>query len=167
MIKTNKKGFTLVELLAVIVILGVLLLIAVPSVTNIIEGSKKKTFVSAAKLSAENIETLVSVNDYTGTCFLEMDDTDIPLERGDYGDINGIVLVEGGDVKVYAYDGATGTAIFDKTLKQMSSSTFAPTNESAATTLAKVKAKATSYFDTSGNIKKDASNNNLINKCSF
>ena len=39
--KNNKKGFTLVELLAVIVILGILLLVAVPSVSNIIKSSKQ------------------------------------------------------------------------------------------------------------------------------
>ena len=37
----KRKGFTLVELLAVIVILAVIALIATPAVLNIIEDSKK------------------------------------------------------------------------------------------------------------------------------
>ena len=42
----NKKGFTLVELLAVIVILGLLMAIAIPSVTKYITQSRIKTLVS-------------------------------------------------------------------------------------------------------------------------
>jgi len=37
----NEKGFTLVELLAVIVILGIIAAIAVPSIAGIIDNSKK------------------------------------------------------------------------------------------------------------------------------
>ena len=40
-IKNNKYGFTLVELLAVIVILAIILVIAVPKVISIIEDVKK------------------------------------------------------------------------------------------------------------------------------
>ena len=39
------KGFTLVELLAVIVILGIIMVIAIPNVLNTLEISKKKTFL--------------------------------------------------------------------------------------------------------------------------
>ena len=39
----NKKGFTLVELLAVIVILALIALIAYPNVTKIISGAKENT----------------------------------------------------------------------------------------------------------------------------
>lgn len=41
----NKKGFTLVELLAVIVVLTVLILMAVPKVVKVINNSKKSTFI--------------------------------------------------------------------------------------------------------------------------
>lgn len=45
----NKRGFTLVELLAVITVLGLLLILAVPKVNSIINDSKKKTFLGEAQ----------------------------------------------------------------------------------------------------------------------
>lgn len=42
----NEKGLTLVELLAVIVILGIIAAIAVPAIGNIIENSRAKALVS-------------------------------------------------------------------------------------------------------------------------
>ena len=46
----NKKGFTLVELLVVIVILGVIMSIAIPSITSSIERSKDKQKTQIIKL---------------------------------------------------------------------------------------------------------------------
>ncbi len=46
----NKKAFTLIELLAVIVILGILLGIAIPRVSQYINDSRKKSFASQAEL---------------------------------------------------------------------------------------------------------------------
>ena len=49
----KKKGFTLVELLAVIVILAVILVIAVPQIMSVIESARKGSIESTAKLIAE------------------------------------------------------------------------------------------------------------------
>ena len=46
----NKKGFTLVELLAVIVILAVILIIAVPQIQSVIKDSKTSTLKNTLKL---------------------------------------------------------------------------------------------------------------------
>ena len=48
--RLNKKGFTLVELLVVIVILGVIMSIAIPSITSSIERSKDKQRTQIIKL---------------------------------------------------------------------------------------------------------------------
>ncbi|WP_173106992.1 prepilin-type N-terminal cleavage/methylation domain-containing protein [Bacillus sp. KH172YL63] len=44
----NEKGYTLVELLAVIVILGIIAVIAILAINNIIDKSKKQAFVANA-----------------------------------------------------------------------------------------------------------------------
>jgi len=52
----NKKGFTLVELLAVIVILAIILVIAVPKITKTIDETRNGAFISSAKLIAASAE---------------------------------------------------------------------------------------------------------------
>ena len=52
----KKKGFTLVELLAVIVILAVILVMAVPQIMSVIESARKGSIESTAKLIAEGAE---------------------------------------------------------------------------------------------------------------
>ena len=58
--KLNKKGFTLVELLAVIVILAVVMLVAITAIGPIMERANKGTFSSSAQIvlaGAENAYT--------------------------------------------------------------------------------------------------------------
>lgn len=52
----NKKGFTLLELLAVIVILGVIMLIAVPAISNVQTNNKKKAAIDNALTVLKGIE---------------------------------------------------------------------------------------------------------------
>ena len=48
--RINNKAFTLIELLAVIVILAIVLAIAIPSISSVIDNSEKSSFVSSTKL---------------------------------------------------------------------------------------------------------------------
>ena len=70
----NNKGFTLVETIAVIIILGVVLSIAVPSITNVVKSTNKnrmisdaETFISEVKeyVESDTIGTTPSDNKYT------------------------------------------------------------------------------------------------------
>lgn len=54
--KNNKKGFTLVELLAVIVVLAIIMLIAVNSVLPLITDARKGAFESSVKIIFEGAE---------------------------------------------------------------------------------------------------------------
>ena len=45
----NKKGFTLVELLAVIAILAILVIIALPNVINMYTKTQKEAFLTETK----------------------------------------------------------------------------------------------------------------------
>ena len=54
----NKKGFTLIELIGVITILGILLLITVPAVTGIIYESKESVYTDNVKTMITEVESL-------------------------------------------------------------------------------------------------------------
>lgn len=45
----NKKGFTLVELLGVIVILSIIMLIAIPNVTAVLDRTKRDSYIADCK----------------------------------------------------------------------------------------------------------------------
>ena len=74
----NRKGFTLVELLAVIVIMGILMMVAIPSVTRTIENSRKDSFVDIAKSYGNAVRTLWTSDNLTceGVVSSAVDDGD-------------------------------------------------------------------------------------------
>ena len=58
----KKRGFTLVELLAVIVILAVILIIAMPKISDVIKNSKESSLETTAKLIASQAEKKYTEN---------------------------------------------------------------------------------------------------------
>jgi len=67
--RNNKFGFTLVELLAVIVILAIILVIAVPKIMNVIKDTTKASLESSAKMVAAQVENQYTVAQTLGQEF--------------------------------------------------------------------------------------------------
>lgn len=56
--KLNSKAFTLIELLAVITIMGILMIVAIPSVSRVIENTRRDNFLDTAKQYANGVKTM-------------------------------------------------------------------------------------------------------------
>ena len=61
MFKMNKKGFTLIELIAVIILLSLILVIAVPNLIDTYRQSKLKSEEMFLKQLTKSIESYVSL----------------------------------------------------------------------------------------------------------
>ena len=73
--KLNNKGFSLVELLAVLVILITILLIAIPSITSSVERNKRKMLEKKYDLIEAQAESYVNLykNKFDYNSFIEGD----------------------------------------------------------------------------------------------
>lgn len=115
----GNKGFTLVELLAVIVVLAIVMSLAVVAITGVLDNARRATFVSEAKSFLEgarnvvNSDDLISVIDRNNVHHLLACDNDayksttikldeIPLQQGGikspygnkYDKLNSYIYVE-------------------------------------------------------------------------
>lgn len=111
----NEKGFTLVELLATVVILGIIMLVAVPNVTGIIYKNRANTYVEDAKKLTTLAEYKMRVNNNTiqkpsdGQCiimdlsYLDNAEFEDPPNGGDYllNDSFVIIKRDGNEYKYY------------------------------------------------------------------
>ena len=114
--KLNKKGFTLVELLAVIVVLAIVMGLAVVAITGVLDNARKATFVTDAKSfleGARNIVTSAEMNSLldgnAGTYAVACDSSTIPTSTEI--PISAIKVQQGGDKSPYGnlYDKANST----------------------------------------------------------
>lgn len=61
----NKKGFTLIEILAVIVILGIVATVAVVWVSKYVEESREKAYIMNANKNIDNLIAKIAIRDYS------------------------------------------------------------------------------------------------------
>ena len=95
----KKKGFTLVELLAVIVILAVILIIAMPKISDVIKNSKEASLETTAKLIASQAEKKYTENQILdGSSVIKCSDV-AKISNADYESCN-ITFDSKGNAKV-------------------------------------------------------------------
>lgn len=82
--RLGKKGFTLVELMVVIVIIGILVAIIVPSVTSAVNSAKRQSALADAKsqLTTWSIE-VATAGSTTAQYFVGDDDDVTPLTEAE------------------------------------------------------------------------------------
>lgn len=101
----NKKGFTLIEVLSVLVLLGIISAITVPTVNKIIKNAKNKLYdeqvaqiISASKkwgtdnidaVGLEDDNVFISINDLKKSGYLEKNDVIDPRSNEE---MNGCVM---------------------------------------------------------------------------
>ncbi|MCR5483563.1 MAG: DUF285 domain-containing protein [Bacilli bacterium] len=105
--KKDNKGFTLVELLAVIVILAIIMLIAIPSVLNVMTTAKRQAFkeyIDKVALATQNKYTESQLyNNVTPSVVIYDIEKDLGLTST--GDYKGFTLVDSNkDIYVTLYD---------------------------------------------------------------
>lgn len=108
--KTVKRAFTLIELLAVIIILGVLMIIAIPSVTSYISESRKSSYISTVKNTINSMRTkvnegLLSMYDTDTTYYIPINyvetENDLKTPFGDFTQAYIGVIYDGQGFKYY------------------------------------------------------------------
>lgn len=112
----NKDGFTLVELLAVIIILAIIALIATPVITELIDNARKESFKDSAyglvKASELTYSNDIIDQNVDQLVFIYQDgvETAIPSDKklnynGDKPDSGRIIVNDKGQVAIAVYNG--------------------------------------------------------------
>ena len=111
----NKRGFTLVELLAVIVVLAIIILLAVPAVTKILDRTRVNAFVvevnelTKVTRTAYSNALLQGSSGKTTLCYTVDDLIDMGLIDKAKGDVNGAIVIDpttgsgGNSIRIYSY----------------------------------------------------------------
>ncbi len=111
----NRKGFTLVEVLAVVVILGIIGVITVPFIMNIINKSKRDTFVDSSRFlvkAASQYRSNAIMNHTDRTLNINFAKDKCPLEvSGQLPDSGNLKMDENGNVELRIWSDKAGICV--------------------------------------------------------
>lgn len=71
--KFKRKGFTIIELLAAIIILGILLIIGIPAITKYLDSSRSESYVATAKNIMASARNFVNEGNRSDISFYDTD----------------------------------------------------------------------------------------------
>ena len=121
--RLNKKGFTLVELLAVIVVLAVIMVIATQVIGNVMAKSRADSYASTVKAIRKGAETACTMDGYIDEenlkANVEYSDVDVtisdgvvtvePTEKGKFDNMDASALTDDFTTATYEVEGTTIT----------------------------------------------------------
>ena len=161
----NKKGFTLVELLAVIVILGVLLMIAVPAVQNVIKKTKNNATQKQAELFIDAAKKMAIIDEATSDMLIyKLSDLDSDVDKNRFTGMV-VALKENGSYKYYIY---LNDSVNKKTIGNNNNDIFEfasedKINEKVTDGVKKFKEGSTQIIKVNNNTYSYSNNSNTLN----
>lgn len=114
----NQKGMTLVELLAVMVIVGIIAAISIPAIGTLLENSRKDAYISSAVAVQEAARLYATSNDAicSTTCTFDLKATDSAVANANLAYIDNFKVAEYSAAKVVITKDATGKSSYVTTL---------------------------------------------------
>lgn len=93
----QKKGFTLVELLTIICVIGLILGIAIPSTNKILRNAKESKFIADSRTILSSVESYITENNYKiPDEGIALEDLDLDLKS--LNGYSGVVKYDGNNV---------------------------------------------------------------------